>query len=130
MEKTTVIYTGTLIAEKDKIYLKDIAVKSNFNNLSGKFLDCITMYNTFSLENGFKIYYSENGEEFAGELYWDKRIKQWFIYDKEKDLFSDIRPGMIVSYYWDIIISDISELEVADENSEIKEIAGILKWLN
>ncbi|MEX6495332.1 hypothetical protein [Fusobacterium animalis] len=130
MEKTTVIYTGTLIAEKDKIYLKDIAVKSDFNNLSGKFLDCITMYNTFSLENGFKIYYSENGEEFAGELYWDKTIKQWFIYDKEKDLFSDIRPGMIVSYYWDIIISDISELEVADENSEIKEIVGILKWLN
>lgn len=57
-------------------------------------------------------------------------IKQWFIYDKEKDLFSDIRSGMIVSYYWDIIILDISELEVADENSEIKEIAGILKWLN
>ena len=130
MAKTTVIYTGTLIAEKDKIYLKDIAVKSDFNNLSGKFLDCTTMYNTFSLENGFKIYYSENNEEFIGELYWDKRIKQWFIYDKEKDLFSDIRPGMIVSYYWDIIISDISELEVADENSEIKEIAGILKWLN
>ena len=51
MEKTTVIYTGTLIAEKDKIYLKDIAVKSDFNNLSGKFLDCTTMYNTFSLEN-------------------------------------------------------------------------------
>ena len=130
MEKTTVIYTGTLIAEKDKIYLKDIAVKSDFSNLSGKFLDCTTKYNTFSLENGFKIYYSENNEEFIGELYWDKRIKQWFIYDKEKDVFSDIRPGMIVSYYWDIIISDISELEVADENSEIKEIAGILKWLN
>ena len=130
MAKTTVIYTGTLITEKDKIYLKDIAVKSDFNNLSGKFLDCTTKYNTFPLENGFKIYYSENSEEFIGELYWDKIIKQWFIYNKEKDLFSNIRPGMIVSYYWDIIISDISELEVADENSEIKEIAGILKWLN
>ena len=130
MEKATVIYTGTLVTEEDKIYLKDIAVKSNFSNSSGKFLDCATKYNTFSLENGFKIYYSENGEEFIGELYWDKTIKQWFIYDKEKDLFSDIGPGMIVSYYWNIIISDISELEVADENSEIKEIAGILKWLN
>ena len=35
-----------------------------------------------------------------------------------------------MSYYWNIIISNISELEVANENSEIKDIACILKWLN
>ena len=74
MEKATVIYTGTLITEKDKIYLKNIAVKSYFSNLSGKFLDCTTKYNNFSLENGFKIYYSKNGEKFTGELYWDKTM--------------------------------------------------------
>ena len=47
MEKATVIYTGTLVTEGDKIYLKDIAVKSNFNNSLGKLFDCTTNYNTF-----------------------------------------------------------------------------------
>lgn len=130
MEKATVIYTGTLVTEEDKIYLKDIAVKSNFSNSSGKFLDCATKYNTFSLEDGFEIYYSENDEEILGKLFWDKKIKQWFIYNKEKNLFNDIRLGMIVSYHLKIFISDSSEFDLAEENSEAKEVASILKWLN
>ena len=99
MRKATVIYTGTLVIEGDKIFLKDIAVISNFNNSLGK-------------------------------LFWDKKLKQWFIYNEKEDLYNDIKPGLIVSYNWNIVISSISELEVADEKSEPKEIAGILKWLN
>lgn len=99
MEKATVVYTGTLVTEGDKIYLKDIAVKSNFNNSLGKLL-------------------------------WDKNIKQWFIYNEKEDLYNDIKSKLIVSYNEDIVISDLSELELADEKSELKEVAGILKWLN
>ena len=130
MRKATVIYTGTLVIEGDKIFLKDIAVISNFNNSLGKLFDCTTNYNTFSLENGFEIYYFENNKEVFGKLFWDKKLKQWFIYNEKEDLYNDIKPGLIVSYNWNIVISSISELEVADEKSEIREIAGILKWLN
>ena len=63
-------------------------------------------------------------------MFWDKKIKQWFIYNEKEDLYNDIKPGLIVSYNWNIVISDLSELEVADEKSELKEVAGILKWLN
>ena len=130
MEKATVIYTGTLVTEGDKIYLKDIAVKSNFNNSLGKLFDCTTNYNTFSLENGFEIYYFENNKEVFGKLFWDKKNKQWFIYNEKEDSYNDIKSKLIVSYNWDIVISDLSELELADEKSELKEVAGILKWLN
>lgn len=130
MGKATVIYTGTLVVERDKIYLKDIAVRSNFNNSLGIFFDCTTNYNTFSLEDGFEIYYFENNKEIFGKLFWDKKLKQWFIYNEKEDLYNDIKPGLIVSYNWNIVISGISELEVADEKSEPKEVAGILKWLN
>ena len=130
MGKATVIYTGTLVIEGEKIFLKDIAVKSNFNNSLGKLFDCTTNYNTFFLEDGFEIYYSENNKKVFGKLFWDKKIKQWFIYNEKEDLYNDIKPGLIVSYNWNIVISDLSELEVADEKSELKELAGILKWLN
>ena len=130
MRKATVIYTGTLVIEGDKIFLKDIAVISNFNNSLGKLFCCTINYNTFSLENGFEIYYFENNKEVFGKLFWDKKLKQWFIYNEKEDLYNDIKPGLIVSYNWNIVISSISELEVADEKSEIREIAGILKWLN
>lgn len=130
MRKATVIYTGTLVIEGDKIFLKDIAVISNFNNSLRKLFCCTTNYNTFSLENGFEIYYFENNKEVFGKLFWDKKLKQWFIYNEKEDLYNDIKPGLIVSYNWNIVISSISELEVADEKSEIREIAGILKWLN
>lgn len=130
MGKATVIYTGTLIVEGDKIYLKDIAVRSNFNNSLGIFFDCTTNYNTFSLKDGFEIYYFENNKEIFGKLFWDKKLKQWFIYNEKEDLYNDIKPGLIVSYNWNIVISGVSELEVADEESEPKEVAGILKWLN
>jgi len=33
-------------------------------------------YNTFLLEDGFEIYYSENGKEIFGKLFWDKKNKQ------------------------------------------------------
>jgi len=114
MRKATVIYTGTLVIEGDKIFLKDIAVISNFNNSLGKLFCCTTNYNIFSLENGFEIYYFENNKEVFGKLFWDKKLKQWFIYNEKEDLYNDIKPGLIVSYNW----------------SEIREIAGILKWLN
>ena len=130
MRKATVIYTGTLVIEGDKIFLKDIAVISNFNNSLGKLFCCTTNYNTFSLEDGFEIYYFENNKEVSGKLFWDKKLKQWFIYNEKEDLYNNIKPGLIVSYNWNIVISSISELEVADEKSEPKEVAGILKWLN
>ena len=82
------------------------------------------------LENGFEIYYFENNKEVFEKLFWDKKLKQWFIYNEKEDLYNDIKPGLIVSYNWNIVISNISELEVADEKSEPKEVAGILKWLN
>jgi len=37
---------------------------------------------------------------------------------------------MIVSYHLKIFISDSSEFDLAEENSEAKEVASILKWLN
>jgi len=49
MRKATVIYTGTLVIEGDKIFLKDIAVISNFNNSLGKLFCCTTNYNIFSI---------------------------------------------------------------------------------
>lgn len=82
------------------------------------------------MENGFEIYYFENNKEVFGKLFWDKKLKQWFIYNEKEDLYNDIKPGLIVSYNWNIVISGLSELEVADEKSELKEVAGILKWLN
>ena len=84
MEKATVVYTGTLVTEGDKIYLKDIAVKSNFNNSLGKLFDCTTNYNTFLLEDGFEIYYSENGKEIFGKLFWDKKINNGLFIMKKK----------------------------------------------
>ena len=80
MRKATVIYTGTLVIEGDKIFLKDIAVISNFNNSLGKLFCCTTNYNTFSLEDGFEIYYFENNKEVSGKLFSKSCVKLYLSY--------------------------------------------------
>lgn len=132
MTTVTVVYTGILVIEGEKIYLKDIAVKSDFASTSGSgnFLDCTTDYNTFSLGEGFEITFLENGDKTVGNLFFDKNMKQWFIYNKNKDLLIDIKTGLLVTYNLELPIVDSTEWEAVKDKGETKEIASVLKWLN
>lgn len=130
MATVTVVYTGILVIEGEKIYLKDIVVKSDFASTSGNFLDCTTDYNTFPLEEGFEITFLENGDKTVGNLFFDKNMKQWFIYNKNKELFIDIKIGLLVTYNLKLPIVDSTEWEAVKDKGETKEIASVLKWLN
>ena len=128
MSTITVIYTGILVIEKEKIYLKDISVKSDFATTPGDFLDCATDYNTFSLREGSEITFLEKPEKITGVLHWDKEMEKWFIFDKKRNLYDDIKEGMLVTHNCDIFIVDPIEWETVTRNkNKIIELIRLLK---
>ena len=117
-----------MVIEQEKIYLKDIAVKSDFASTPGNFLDCATDYNTFSLKEGSEIIFLEKGEKVTGVLYWDRSMKKWFIFDKKRNLYDDIKEGMLVTHKCDIFMVDPMEWKtIASDKNRTVEVISLLK---
>lgn len=132
MRIVDIIYKGTLVIEEKKIFLKDIAMKSNFNNLSNEFSDCSTEYNIFPLSENLQIIILEEKKEIEGTLFWDNDLKEWFLYNIEEKKYEAIKTGVLAVFKLELPLSNESEWQLTtrkatNQENGIFELARIFK---